>query len=946
MSDASVHYGVTRLVLINSGKYSYADLDLTAPVHLAAPNNRGKSTLVNALQFLYVDELRAMRFGSRSHDDTRRHYFGEDPSYIVFECMTPLGPKCLLVAGQGPLNNCQFIRFVYDGKFNLDDFRNAADELHSLEEMRAKLAGRSLAELKPGNLWEVLGDARVSSAARDSLPRMNILPIRTRDEYRSFREAFIRLLALTNVSARELRELLITCHARDITCRKIDVAIEHREEFERAERAERAMQFSKAVVVYVDEGRMRRDAMAVHSQQLRLEVGPVALELASAHGQIGYVETDAIEQGEAIQGEEAAIDSRVAELNQQLGAIGRDIVHQQAALDRLNELHERWSLCTAEMLDMMRANSEALHARINRLKEDIEQAGRLDVSALRRRVHAIQEDLNANQRTLANWDTRTVNKLREMSLSGDDVQQLFRVLNPRLADLSIGVDVRIIDADQLQFELRSLRDHIDGDKYAGSSIEIDLSHINRETINIGATREQLQHDIAAKTAGLTRAQEQLRVAEDQVRAQQELQRANEERSELDGRLGEYDRYVKMWSERAGVSDELQRLNAERDGILAEIAAQTEAKEKCGQRRKDLTAVSTLCRDTLSRLDSSVDLYNQLQDEADLDVPLVIRTDVNVACEDVLHWDNVRPRVDKLMIRLEEMQASVRDVAQGHRRLMTLQKQITEESRQHQGQTVYFSEPEDDWNHLFELVDSLVEQENAVEQAWSSLFTRLGAKLDGIKQSVAEIRQAVRAINRGLADYRVSNLRSVQLEVVLQTETYSLIETLTSEGGIFQDHEKIDRAKDQMRRWIRDGKVIQLDDLFAVHIKVHDLDRDRPTEAKTLDEIGSTGTGMTAKAMVFIQLVRAVVSESRYRLHFYLDETGQLDENNLAATTRMAVDCGVIPITADPDVRIEPLAHPTVTVYSLGQNREGKFYIDRRRTCQGRRKLAPVTESEA
>lgn len=94
--------------------------------------------------------------------------------------------------------------------------------------------------------------------------------------------------------------------------------------------------------------------------------------------------------------------------------------------------------------------------------------------------------------------------------------------------------------------------------------------------------------------------------------------------------------------------------------------------------------------------------------------------------------------------------------------------------------------------------------------------------------------------------------------------------------------------------------------------------------------------MTAKAMVFIQLVRAVVPEEKYHLHFFLDETGQLDERNLAATTQMAVDTGVMPITADPDVRIEPLAHPIVTVYSLGQNDEGKFVIDGKRTCRARR----------
>ncbi len=53
-----MHFGVRRLVAINSGNVQYANLDLSEPVHLAAANNRGKTTLVNALQFLYVDEFR------------------------------------------------------------------------------------------------------------------------------------------------------------------------------------------------------------------------------------------------------------------------------------------------------------------------------------------------------------------------------------------------------------------------------------------------------------------------------------------------------------------------------------------------------------------------------------------------------------------------------------------------------------------------------------------------------------------------------------------------------------------------------------------------------------------------------------------------------------------------------------------------------------------------
>jgi hypothetical protein len=53
----SQRLGVQRLVLLNSGGFRCAEFDLTKAVHLAADNNGGKSTLVNALQFLFVDEF-------------------------------------------------------------------------------------------------------------------------------------------------------------------------------------------------------------------------------------------------------------------------------------------------------------------------------------------------------------------------------------------------------------------------------------------------------------------------------------------------------------------------------------------------------------------------------------------------------------------------------------------------------------------------------------------------------------------------------------------------------------------------------------------------------------------------------------------------------------------------------------------------------------------------
>ena len=102
-------YGVRHLVAINSGSFIYAELDLRGAIHLAAPNNAGKSTLVNALQYLYVDDIQKMAF-AKSVDETKEHYFGEDRSYLIYECATPsgIGPSLFVVleaCGPADLND-------------------------------------------------------------------------------------------------------------------------------------------------------------------------------------------------------------------------------------------------------------------------------------------------------------------------------------------------------------------------------------------------------------------------------------------------------------------------------------------------------------------------------------------------------------------------------------------------------------------------------------------------------------------------------------------------------------------------------------------------------------------------------------------------------------------------------------------------------------------------
>ena len=84
-----------RLVILHSDIYSKADIELgdCDSLQIVGPNNIGKSTLIYALNFLYIIDGKQMTFsGNRTGDkSTINHYFPSiNSSYIIFEIFKKL----------------------------------------------------------------------------------------------------------------------------------------------------------------------------------------------------------------------------------------------------------------------------------------------------------------------------------------------------------------------------------------------------------------------------------------------------------------------------------------------------------------------------------------------------------------------------------------------------------------------------------------------------------------------------------------------------------------------------------------------------------------------------------------------------------------------------------------------------------------------------------------
>ena len=362
--------------------------------------------------------------------------------------------------------------------------------------------------------------------------------------------------------------------------------------------------------------------------------------------------------------------------------------------------------------------------------------------------------------------------------------------------------------------------------------------------------------------------------------------------------------------------------------IAELSKAVEADDREDASLAAKMSALELVGPDLARWHSDLEkLNNQL---SDIEIGSIIEHAQHPAMLDVEDTDILRAKLEGICAELTRITQQLTHLGKQRQtdgdQLKVIQGQIAAEGRKRGTRIALFDQDEEaDWVQLEALKDALDENEQHLQTQWDAMFKSLAGELDLLRRSVAEVKKRASRINADLKRYKVSNLESVEITVDHGTSEYAVIETMTSPDSMFLNDRDAPDAKRQLRLWIKDGKTIELRDLFAVRIRIRNHGQTMPVDVASLDVIGSKGTGMTAKVMIYLQLLRSILDDraGEYQMHFCLDELGSFDERNLRATTEMAVRRGFTPITAEPDPRAESLAHPEVLIYHIG--RSGKDF---------------------
>ncbi|WP_028586101.1 coiled-coil domain-containing protein [Desulfogranum mediterraneum] len=881
--------GPARMILLRAGKYDYGEVELTNPLHLVGPNNIGKTSLISVLQFLYIDDQRSMHF-SREMAETRKYYFPDQNSYVLFECLTPSGYQVVGVQGLGPIRSYEFKRFAYQGPYDPDDYLDEERRIREPEAVRLRLAAKEFRWLEPRHL-----QAALTGIGDNRNVNLGLVPIRLRDHYERFRAVFGNLLRLAHLRQDELKQFLLEIHRGEFQQRTIDLEAGYSSQYRKVCSEAEGLRDLRAIADDV-----RRILTLVDERDALQQLLPGLWEAVRAA--YGEVEAEIVDNRQKI-------GERLARLDEDSARLGKEEQKHKGERDALlqglgkiaGELqrHEQEAASFKEFLvDFEKSRKNELELKIDRLSASLGQAVDLSVDQLRRQVGRLERELATMQRRREQFSGNVASKVLPL-LSDADAGQLFRLINPEILGLSNQDDgLSIKDEKALAAALGDFSGRIVDEVYEDELVRVPLAGLSRADLAGYRDAETLEQRIGEQQKVLKREQGILAAAlnREQIRAEKEQLRKECDRISI--RLQGYQDYqerlptVEQWSrEQDALEKEKQQLEAQ----LAELAGQGQmiAAERrklegrgreLGSRRKNLLRRVQ----KLSGPDPSWPVEPFDPEERDLDSLLEL-----YERKHGLHAD-IAARFSEEFRRIEQR---------------TYGKYLGED----EGATLANLQAE---------VEALDEREKAVQELWKSLAAGLQSAFKGLNRDLHTLSSRIDELNRRLAGISISNLSRLRLILREHAEWTQRIKTVVEVETmpLFFDSSAVGEAQNQLGELLKQHRRVELSDLFDLHFEVTS-DGGQTRRYPHLDSIESNGTTITIKVLINLILLKGLLGDREVSIPFYLDEASSLDRENLAAIVREARKMGFIAVLASPEAM-----EAADSLYFLREN-NGRIMLD-------------------
>ncbi len=883
-----IRYGFQRLALLGSAGYQRAELPLDDAVSLIAPNNTGKTSLINALQFLLIIDRRRMDFGSHEFEKTRKFYFPNNSAYILLEVMLPqTGTVVFGCVGKGASN--EYVYFAYKGELKLGDFRQAGDTLVQQPDLITHLAekGRTVFQYDATDFAKLIYGG--SQKRRSVEPDFTVFKLENPSDARVFQQVLTRTLRLDKLTSADVKTYLLQIFRRDLP----DAGIDFKQEWDKA---------------FHDVNADRAQYLAAKNQLKRIETLEQAFEerltlrgklidwrprideglsrwQAHFDDKISQLkaEADHLREQQQAQSERIKTLARAElDLGTQLSKLKEDDTRQSA-------LQQQFALVSDRAV--LEQQYQQATAELEKITAILTQADGRPPAVIERALKEAERRLQTLTQQKRNLNDNLYLALSQQ-LSAEDADRLNRALNGQA--MVLAADAFALDASALRSALQSTSS--ERLKLAGLDVSLNELSPQHQQLTPAELDEQIT-DTERQLAGLAQ----------QLEAAHSLQQTRERKAALakecrarEQDLADYDQLQTLIQREPERQQEQHRLSAELETVVHQLATANEHSDQVQARVRE----NDREQDNLQRDHRAID---QLRDT---------RTDTaeEFSYLDALDHHKWLGETDwplsQLADKLQQYQRDCKALQQLNRELSAGLAELHAG-----GLTKYqYSDSRDlELKRIIDFSHQLPREQEALEKKARSAVVNVTASLRELRDGLLSFQSKMNSFNRLIGHRQLSDLAIFKIDAEDEQHLVDAIDVLIDKanqvdtGDSFElfnqasvlDDAKLDRAKQIL---IDEGNArqgLKVADLFRLVFVVGKKDQ-KPESFEEIDSAASNGTVLMAKLVTGLAMLH-LMQDKRHALHAicYLDEALALDSRNQTSLIATAQDFGFALIFASP-----------------------------------------------
>ncbi|MBE2246697.1 MAG: hypothetical protein IAE67_05520 [Candidatus Competibacteraceae bacterium] len=847
---------LNKLIILNSKVYGKAEIsfDDIDSLQLVGPNNVGKSTLIYALNFLFVIDGSKMSFsGNRKGDkETIHHYFpNPNQSYIVFE----IGKKrsyCIMLKrdADGELEYYEIDAPYSDSMFFSQDGGSA--RLLKFDEVKAGLSAAQIAYSPFNNKADVLHAVYRRGKQNDAVVWLDE-SVKTDGISNNFSKVYRYLINSKLINNKTLKDALIIADNREHET--LNFSQKNKKDISDLLRINDGI---KAIRSIQKDFEVFRETVQQYKAKTRIVSEYIFAFNQSYESTISDLDSRIIEKINDLSHQQNELDivlkPREQHLNQQIGA---KLQLLQMAESDLLDMQKK--LVQIEAYGNLEFLQESLH-NLDKKRKQLElqitriESGRFSLDRIEQKLVSLRKSIEKLSARIANYDAQLIHSLSDKQ----EVRQLlYTLLSEELSSMSSDLILKKVKKTGQSMPL------FDGE------ITLPEHLVLRELPSVDelrATLEQMQNE-----------------EQEYSLLQKTLENLQNEKIALQQIMDEISILRTQMAELASKPDLVRRIDEQKFSLgVMRSDKQTLENElmQLLEEIKEKQAVIQIELETRMKLDDRRELLRHQKTELE-----------NIGLEPMpFHTSEGLEQIyDKIQLHYKD------------REILKAGKDSKFDLLRYKIQ--YSVSDEDEFiRYVDEEIACISDKEKSIESLLQSISTQFANPAFTLFRRYQEFKEFITSkFNQKLSRIRISNIEDLRIEIVDNPKVISEIRKISAiqdfTGQMMFDFDQSENLQ-VLNQYLDSGKRIHFDELFDIelHLSIHG-------ESKKVDlknQVESDGTDRMIRLVIIMAIInRLALSDSMNRIALFIDEIGTIDEQNRPELVKFCREHHFIPIFAAP-----------------------------------------------